>query len=614
MSTSRKIYYNVVSLEEARRITASLAPQRVTEVVPTRVALNRITADHVLASRNVPHYVASAYDGYAVDASVSYGASESNPRELLTYRAVNTGDPLEPNENCVIPLEDVVEQNGKKLIFKAHAEGNNIRQIGEDAIKGDLLVPALHRLEPMDLALLLAAGVFNVPVIKKPRVIIIPTGDEVVAPETDLEIGNIPETNSVYITEELKDYFDFGVLPPVKNDLEALKSVVDENVGSADIIMTIAGSSYGEKDVTTQFLSASSNGEADILLHGVNIRPGKPLWLARYQGKPFVAMPGFPVSTWAVSNFVLDALLKEYYGFIPHPFHDASALTGRKVPSEGGVVEFVRGVIGKAAEGISVFMPLNRGAGAMSSVVRANAVLAIPANSEGYMEGTKVNLMARYEDWPLLVASDDIALKFLLSELRKHGVFINYVFTGSSTALQLIKRGFAAIAGAHLLCPDGSYNTCMAPEGAIKIPFVKRQQGFMVKKGNPKHVMSVSDLCNPDIVFVNRDKGSGTRVLLDHMLQLEKVDPDLIRGYDHEEVSHLRVAMAVESGVADVGLGIKFAADVVGLDFIPIVEEEYDLFFLPDYASTAEDVRSVMNDAAFRDTIASMGGYTLIRD
>jgi len=250
----RKIYYEVRELGEAKAILRNMCPPLKVETIPVRQALGRVTAEEILANRSVPHYIAAAYDGYAVDALVTYGASEGHPLELTNYRVVSTGDALEFRETCVIPLEDVVDSGGKKLIFKAFAEGTNVRQVGEDIIKGDLVVPARHWLEPMDIALLLAAGVYEVPVLKKPLVLLIPTGDEVRSPEEVLKEGEIPETNSVFIVNELKDYFDFIVLPPVPNNVDALRSVIDSYYNDVDIIATIAGSSYGERDVTANLL------------------------------------------------------------------------------------------------------------------------------------------------------------------------------------------------------------------------------------------------------------------------------------------------------------------------------------------------------------------------
>lgn len=612
----RKIYYEVRELGEAKAILRNMCPPLKVETIPVRQALGRVTAEEILANRSVPHYIAAAYDGYAVDALVTYGASEGHPLELTNYRVVSTGDALEFHETCVIPLEDVIDSGGKKLIFKAFAEGTNVRQVGEDIIKGDLVVPARHWLEPMDIALLSAAGVYEVPVLKKPLVLLIPTGDEVRSPEEVLKEGEIPETNSVFIINELKDYFDFIVLPPVPNNVDALRSVIDSYYNDVDIIATIAGSSYGERDVTTNLLMGQGSDpdlQQQLYVHGINIKPGKPTILASYREKPFIGFPGFPVSTWVVAKFVLDSLVESYYGLLPQCWQQGKALSGRKIPSEGGSIEFVRGVVGAASsqKGL-VFMPLNRGAGAMSSVVRANAVLTIPANSEGFTEGSELELLMRYVGWPLLVASDDIALKFLLSDLRKMGVFLNYVFTGSSTALELLRKNLAAAAGAHLLCPDGSYNTCMAPANAIKVPFVKREQGFMVQRGNPKGIKSVEDLERSDVVFVNRDRGSGTRILLDYLLQQKGLEPDHIKGYDHEEFSHLRVGMCVASGLADVGLGIKFAADVLGLDFVPVAEEEYDLFFLSEYSNLADTISDFIKSEQFRVRLSNMGGYRLV--
>ncbi|NPV88506.1 PhnD/SsuA/transferrin family substrate-binding protein [Coprothermobacteraceae bacterium] len=601
----KRVYHKVTSLEEATGIIRSITPAPAKELIGVRESIGRMTAEPVVALRSVPHYLSAGYDGYAVDARSTFGATESNPKKLEKARLVSTGDPLSFLETCVVPLEDVVEYQGSRLVYRAFHEGANVRQVGEDVVVGDMIVPARHWIESMDAALMLAAGVTKVEVLRRPRVLIVPTGDEIRDPEGPLGVGEIAETNSVLISSELAKFFEFKITKPVPNNIDLMREAIRANI-DVDLVATIAGSSRGERDLIADMLTNSDEGE--LLVHGVNIKPGKPLIIGRYLGKPFIGFPGFPVSTWVILKFLIPALVETYYGHLPEQWQRLECVAGRKIPSEGGTVEYIRGVVGKAPKGY-VFLPLARGAGVMSSVVRANAVVEVEAGSEGFVGGATLTSMAKYAQYPLMAASDDLALKFLLSEMRKRGVFVNYVFTGSASALELFSKGFVVMAGAHLLCADGTYNRCMVPEDAIKVPFVFRQQGFMVPRGNPKGIKSVEDLLRRDLVMVNREKGSGTRILLDHLLREKGLSPEDINGYDTEEYSHLRVAMAVATGMADVGIGIKTAADAMGLDFVPIVEEQYDLFFAPEAEPLAQHVREVIDSQEFLAILASLGGY-----
>ncbi|BDG61332.1 molybdopterin biosynthesis protein [Caldinitratiruptor microaerophilus] len=622
----RKIYLETITAEEAvARLTAALEAAgwgTAAEVIPVAEALGRVTAEGVTARISSPHYPAAAVDGIAVRAADTYGASETSPVRLGPgqYVWVDTGDPLPPGRDACIMVEDLNRlPDGQVEIYAAAAPWQNVRPIGEDVVATELVVPAGTVLRPQEIGALLATGNVAVPVRRRPVVTFIPTGDELVQPRPDPGPGEIIEFNSRVVLSLVQEW---GGEPRrheiVRDDYEALKAAVAAAVETSDIVVVNAGSSAGSQDYSVHVL-----GElGQVLVHGVAIRPGKPFMAAVVGGKPVLGLPGYPVSTWLTADLFLKPLVYRFLG-LPVPSRPRlQAQLTRRLTSPMGVLEFVRVKVGQVGDRV-VATPMGRGAGVISSLVRADGVFFIPPDREGLEEGAPVEvelLRPREEVLRSLVAvgSHDIILDLVESHLRRRGLGLSSAHAGSLGGLVALRRGEAHVAGVHMLDEaSGEYNVAYVRRylgrPARLVLLGRRDQGFMVQPGNPKGIRGFGDLARPDVRFVNRQRGAGTRILLDYHLKQEGVDPAQVDGYRREEFTHLAVAAAVASGTADCGLGIRAAARALGLDFVPVTQEEYELCIPLEHWDHpgVQAIRELLTDPAFRAEAEALGGYDL---
>ena len=593
------------------------------ETVETLNALGRVTASPIFASRSIPHYHAAAMDGIALKAEKTFGASEKTPVRLLLGKEafwIDTGDPLPEGTNAVVPLEEVNQEGEWVELIKAAYPWQHVRLVGEDVIKGEMLFTSNHRLRGEDLALLVASGVKFVQVKSKPRVIFITTGDELRDPFLDLAPGEIPEFNSVLIGSIVEEIGGtFKKIGPVKDDPSELRKTLEKVYEEADIILINAGSSTGRGDFTKMVID--ENGR--VLFHGISIMPGRPTLGGEYKGKPVLGLPGYPISAFVAFKLLAEPFLLAMLGQIPSKPPVIKAILAEDIPSRLGIYEFVRLKVFKS-KGNFVAHPLPRGASVLSSIIKAEGLLKIPLQSEGLAEGKEVEAELLVspevaERTLLIVGSHDLSIDIMADRLKKTypPIFLTTKNTGSLGGLRAMAKGYAKMATCHLLDPEsGSYN----------LPFIKRylpdkevvvfrlfwrQQGFILPKGNPKRIKNVEDLLRKDVVFVNRQRGSGTRVLLDYLLKEKGLDPQKIVGYNDELTDHMAVAMAVKSGRADVGVGILAAAKALDLDFIPLCEEPFDLIIEKE-ALKDEKIQVLLNlfsDPALRGEIEYLGGY-----
>ncbi|MBX5464542.1 MAG: molybdopterin biosynthesis protein [Clostridia bacterium] len=621
----RTLYLQDVPLEEARRrwLDAVSLPARVEEV-PTAEAAGRVTAAPVFARLSSPAYPSAAMDGIAVRAADTFEARETRPVRLRReeqFVEVDTGDPLPEGFDAVIMAEHLHWVDaGTVEILEPARPWQHVRPVGEDVMAAELLLPDRHRLRPVDLGALLAGGVLRLPVLARPTVAILPTGDELVEPSERVERGQIVEFNSVVFAAYLREWGAEPVrFPPTPDDPEALRRRLEEALEGHDLVLLNAGSSAGSEDYSEEVLA--SLGE--VLVHGVATHPGKPVLLGRARGKPVVGLPGYPVSAYLALDWFVRPLLARALGQ-PLPRRPrVRALAGRRIVSAMGTEDFVRVTVGSVG-GRLVAQPLSREAGATMSLVRADGLLVVPPGSQGYEQGEEVEVEllrdpAELEQNIVVTGSHDMALDLLAGELRRIEPGLRLVSThaGSMGAIFALRRREAHFGGLHLLDPEsGEYNLPYVRKYLAGVPLAVvhltyRSQGWIVAPGNPLGIRDAGDLARPEVRFVNRQRGAGTRLLLDQLLARAGVEPAAVRGYEREETTHLGVAAAVAAGTADVGLGVLSAARAMGLDFVPVAEERYDLCFARDFYESPRGrlVRSLIASPAFRRSVEALGGY-----
>lgn len=593
------------------------------ETIKVQDSCGRYTAEPVYAKINAPHYPASAMDGIALRAELSFGATETTPVILKPdqFTVVDTGDPIPENCDAVIMIEEVIPQeNGCVKIHSAAAPWQHVRQIGEDICAFEMIMPSHTKITPAAIGSMLAGGVLDVDVIKKPVVGIIPTGDEIVLPTSDPRPGDIIEFNSSIFGSMLREWdCETKVYDIVKDKYDLIKAAVEKALMECDIVILNAGSSAGRDDYSCEAISDIG----EVLYHGIAIKPGKPAILGLKNNKPILGVPGYPVSGILVIDEILKPIIDLWYTRASED-RTVKATLSRAVVSGLKYEEFVRVRLGKVGDKL-IASPLNRGAGVVSSFMKADGIMTVPLNKEGFETGEEVDVQllrseASLDNTIVVIGSHDPLIDELcdMIHIADPKLSVSSTHVGSMGGIMAAKRGESHLGGIHLLNEsDGSYNEAFVekyfPSGGVRlIECVGRTQGIMVAKGNPLGITGIKDLKKPGLRYVNRQKGSGTRILIDYLLKKESIDPSEIYGYDREEFTHNSVATQIASGTGDAGMGIYSAAQIYGLDFIPICTEQYDLL-IPDYAWETEMVQkliSVLRSDAFKERLTKLGGYT----
>jgi len=608
-------------------------------------SLGRITAGAVIAKISSPFYHAAAMDGYAVKFSETFGASETHPVRLrIGGQAlyVDTGDPMPEGFNAVIMIEEVnrvrdeqSEIGGRHAptessdsaeyieIIEPATPWQHVRTIGEDIVATELILPENHKIRPMDIGALLAGGHTEIMVRRKPLVAVIPTGDELVEPGSRLNKGSIIEYNSRVLGGLAHEWGGEPVrFPIVADDITTLKEAIRKACSTADLVAVNAGSSAGSEDYTAKAIQELG----EVVVHGIGIKPGKPVVLGIVGGKPVMGIPGYPVSAFITFHLFAGPLIHRWQGIEKKAPEKIRAKLSRQIASPLGQEEFVRVKVGVVG-GKTIATPVSRGAGVIMSLVRADGIVRIPSLSEGAGAGAEVDvelLRPRDEirDTIVCIGSHDNTLDILSNILKKKHpqLSLSSAHVGSMGGLIALKKGEAHMAGTHLLDEEtGLYNVPfirrLLPEKRIVlINLTYREQGFVVKTGNPKGIRGFEDLTRDGIIFINRQSGAGTRLLTDKHLRELGIDPSRIRGYEREEYTHMGVASAVLSGIADTGLAILAAANALDLDFVPVTKERYDLAIPTDFVELEMVSRLldiIRNDEEFRETVMGMGGYDL---
>lgn len=628
----RNVYLDMISLGEAQqRLAERFGSRRLpAETVPSARAAGRVLTEPVFARASSPGYHAAAMDGIAVLASSTYGASEGRPKTLIkgvTAFPVNTGHRLPAGCDAVIMIEAVNPVSETELVIEAPAYPfQYVRKMGEDIVATELLFSTGHRFTPYCVGALITAGIFSVPVHRRPRVLILPTGSELVALSAEgmaqPEPGRIFESNSPMLAAMVERDGGIAVTDPIlPDDPEAIKARVRAAAAEGfDALLIIGGSSAGSEDYARRVITECGT----LLFHGVTIMPGKPVLAGEVEGLPLFGMPGYPVSAIVAFEQCLSPLLASLSGGTAEPRATLSVIPSRKVASKLGVEEFLRVKLGQVGEKV-IATPIAGGAGTLTSITEADGIVRIPAHVEGLTAGEEVNCellrgASAVGQTLVVVGSHDNTLDLIADEIRQHaaGVRLSSSHVGSMGGLMALKRRVCHLSGIHLLDPsDGSYNVGYIekhlPGRALTlVNLVTRQQGLMVAPGNPKGITGIEALTRPGVRFVNRQAGSGTRILLDYRLKALGIDDKAIDGYARDEYTHMSVAVAVLSGTADAGLGIHAAARALGLDFIPVVTEQYDLLIDNDYLGSpmVAALLSTIRSRRFKERALALGGYS----
>lgn len=630
MKHQREFYLEDIPLEDALdRFSKALDESGVfktvrSETIGVEEALGRTTAQAVWARNPSPHYHAAAMDGAAIRAEDSEGATESSPVRLkLGEEAqwVDTGRPIPANFDAVVMIEHIQEVGDDQIeIISPVAPWQHVRIMGEDVVPAELLLPRGHTIRARDLGALVQGGVTKVEVVARPTVAIIPTGSELVSAGGALKSGAIVESNSLVLAGLVRECGGEPVrFDPVPDEPDQLLDAVKRAASGYDMVITNAGASAGRRDFTASLVKELGK----LLVHGVAIRPGHPVVLGLVAGKPFIGTPGYPVSAVLTFDLFARPLIYRLQATEPPRRPAVKAAITSKVFSPMGEDEFVRVRVGKIGEK-TVATPLQRGAGATMSLLRSNGLVRIPRGSEGVMEGQEVTaeLLERPEDIEnsiVVIGSHDLTLDVLADHLhaRYPDRLLSSSNVGSLGGLMALRRGEAHLAGSHLLDEEtGEYNLpylkrLLAGRRLVVLNMVYRDQGLIVAKGNPRRIEGLEDLARKDILYVNRQRGAGTRVLLDYKLRQMGVPAESVRGYEHVEFTHLAVAAAVAAGVADAGMGILAAAKALDLDFVPVTKERYDLIIPLEFyeAPLLEPLLSILKDGTFKAQVDSLGGY-----
>ncbi|MDO9324149.1 MAG: molybdopterin biosynthesis protein [Methanoregula sp.] len=604
-----KRYLSVISLDDALTLLAREFPCIPSTVqVPLAEAAGRITKGPIFARYSVPEIHLAAMDGIAVRSSETKGASEQHPVTLPLAVRVNTGNVVPPEYDTVIMIEDVWEAEGTYTIRKAAAPWQHVRPAGEDLAESEMVMPSAHRIRAHELGALATYGITHPEVIAV-RVGLVPTGSELVPAGTRPAPGQVVESNTVMAKAMLDQAGATCTRYPfVEDKPEKIRDAIAAACRENDIVIVSAGSSAGTKDYTADVIVELG----EVLVHGVAIKPGKPVIIGRIDKKPVIGLPGYPLSALTVIREIICPFLRNYGLIVTEPETIRAHIT-TAVAKEIGSDEFVLCTLGQVGSRW-VISPQSKGAGVQMSGVRANAYIRVPKTSEGFDAGEEVDarLMVpatEAKNVLLITGSHDPIIDYLADLIRPQGISLLSTHAGSMGGILALKKDECHAAPTHLLAEDGSYNTAYLekylPGTEVELICVaERQQGIVSRDG-----LALKDLAGRP--FINRQRGSGTRMLLEYELKRAGIDTATIPGYEREVTTHIAVALAVKSGEADAGMCVYSAAKALGLPFVPVAQERYELAFRKEHADNPRLVALInaIRSPAFRDILTRLGGY-----
>ncbi len=572
---------------EFHRAKATLESQS-TEV---EQSLGRVTAEPVVARLSSPNYYAAATDGLALASHETLGASPESPVSLPIGRDlsfVDTGSPMPAGSDTVVPIFHLRLQGDQSVqVLKPSAPWRNVRPIGEDLAAGEVILPKGHRIRSLDLSALIAGGIRELKVQTEPRVHVLPVGESLVEPGRLPSLGQNVDHTSPFLTALAREReLEARRFPAIPESLEALASALLEHSERCDLVVLCAGQERGTKLLATALAQVG-----ECTLHGVAVRPGHSVVLGFVGGVPVLGLSSHPVPAYlGFCLFGLPVFRASGRGR-EEPWPSESAQLAVGFESSDGVEEFLRVKMG-VVDGRAVAVAEAGGHGTLMSLVRADGLIRVPPGVRELEEGSRVEVLRLRENVNLgahllVMGTHDMTYDLVRDHLyeRYPEVRFHTAAVGGKTGLQCLRNGHCHGAAVHLFDPEtGKYNQPFLErwgwsEPVLVIRFLHRWLGLAVTPGNPLGIGGLEDLARPDVRFVNRQSGSGTRKLIDYEFQRLGVDTAAIAGYQLTAHTHMSVASAVKGGGADVGPTISTAARSLGLDFIPCVKECLDFVF-----------------------------------
>ncbi len=628
MKNSNNIYlknnFYKEAIEKYSDITKTIISYETIEV-SSKECNGYILSEPVFANVSSPNFTASAMDGVAVNYEKTLDATEVNHITLIKnidYIEVDTGDYIPPNYNAVIMVENIIKVNHKEIKITSPAGFyENIRSVGEDIVKAQMILPRFHKIRPVDVGAIIGGGVEYVKVVKPFKIGIMPTGTEIVDVSKKIfEKGDIIDSNSHMLKALVEEMgFQATINEVIKDDYDLLKENITNLTQENDIVFINAGSSSGRKDFTKDILEELG----EVVVHGIAIKPGKPVIMAIVNKKIVIGIPGYPVSCYIIFEKVIKPILNKLIKQTGEETNIQCFLT-KNVYSSLKHLEFVRVKVGIVNDKW-VATPLARGAGISMSLVECDGILEVPKELEGYSQGEKVTIKLNKSNEVLKnkivsIGSHDILLDIIKDLMIKENSLINLSSSniGSMGGILALKNKECLMAPIHIFDRvTKNYNIAIVKkifknEEMVLIKGVKRLQGLIVQKGNPKNINSIKDIIN--YKYCNRQKSSGTYLLFESLLKDNDIRKESISGFDFYVPTHFDVAVNVKENIVDCGLGIYSVAKVLELDFIKVAEEEYD-FLIYKKDLNKEHIQqfiSILKLDDLRAQLEDVGGYDCI--
>jgi len=605
------------------------------EAVSLQQALGRVLADDVLADVDVPGFDRSNVDGFAVQAKDTFGAMEETPRSVrvndevlapgvLPDKAVvtgyatpmATGGMLPRGADAVLMVEysELVESESGHFIEirRPLTSGENVSYAGTDIARGETVLRAGQHLTSREIGVLAALGLAEISVFRRPRVAIFSTGNEIVAPGNPLRLGAVYDSNAAIIgaaVEELGGIpVHLGVIP---DDEDALACALAQGLQS-DVVVFSGGTSKGAGDLSYRVVHGLHN--PGVVAHGVALKPGKPICLAVTDGKPVVILPGFPTSAIFTFHEFLAPVIRAYAGLPLERRQSIEATLPIRVNSERGRTEYLLVGLVQGEHGILAY-PMGKGSGSVTTFSGADGFITIHQHTEILDSGSSVSVQLlgeRLEPADLIIiGSHCVGLDLLSGKLIRQGIRVKSLYVGSMGGLAAVKREECDVAGVHIMDPaTGEYNRPLLTSSLSLVRGYGRMQGIVYRRNDVRFEGKQRDaaigvaLRETDCVMVNRNAGSGTRIIIDKLLGEHRPT-----GYGTQTKSHNAVAAAVSQGRADWGVAIDTVARQYGLGFIPLQEEQYD-FIVPTTRLKRPEIRAfcaLLKDARVREELHTLG-------